>query len=125
MHLTLHAHSKPMIKRSYSIFLILTILMTPIASAFSQCVEIDMSADQMMKSMSEKNDVHSLEQHANKSSELDCHSCAFHLSSSISIVPTYLVIYPTRGVAYNELEYNTPNNTLSSSFLRPPIANFA
>jgi len=114
-----------MIKRRLSIFLILSMLITPIATAFSQCIEIDMSSDQKMQSMPENNDVHSLEQHANKSSELDCHSCSFHLTSSIPIVSLYLITHPTRGFAYNELEYNIPNNTLSSSLLRPPIVNFA
>lgn len=113
-----------MIKQLSSIFLILTLLITPVASAFSHCSGMDMSVKQHLSVMLDSAPSQPVVLHTNQDSELDCqttNNCSFHQCSSIGIAPNDLIIHSLASFTAIIFTSALPSNTPPSSLLRPPI----
>jgi len=113
-----------MIKQLPSIFLILTLLITPVASAFSHCSVMDMPVNQHLPAMLDADLPQSTDMHANQDSELDCqttNNCSLHQCNSVGIVPNALMISTLAKFTAINFTATLPSNTPPSSLLRPPI----
>ncbi|NOQ63354.1 MAG: hypothetical protein GQ582_02430 [Methyloprofundus sp.] len=113
-----------MIKQLSAIFLILTLLITPVAAAFSHCTGMDMSVNQGLSAMLDSVPSQSTDKHSNQDSELDCqttHNCSLYQCHSVAIVPNDLIISSLAKFTAINFTSRLPSKPPASSLLRPPI----
>jgi hypothetical protein len=122
-------------KQGLSFFLILIILIAPIASALEICSSMDMSvhlsdSQNLTTIISPAENIRFLDhkkmlkdQHDNQI-ELDCHAsnnCTLHACGGYGITSTPLTVHTVISSYYSNYEYSSPYNTTLSTDLRPPI----
>jgi len=113
-----------MIKQLPSIFLILTLLLAPVSSAFSHCSVMDMPVNQHLSAMLDEGVPQPTGMHSNQDTELDCqttNNCSFHQCNSVGIVANALIINTLAKFTGINFTSILSSNTPPSSLLRPPI----
>jgi len=113
--------------QGFSILLILMMLITPIASAFEHCANMDMSdrlsASPSVALSSPDNSVLNHQQMFKGQKEIDCQNssgCTTHACSSFGILSTALNFNIALSFYYSNTEYPSLYSTEILPALRPP-----
>lgn len=122
--ITFSAIYKNMNPNRLSLFLILSLLMAPVVSAFDHCIGMDMSKRLMNTELS-STDNHIPAQDSQQSSELGCHyatSCGSHFCSLFSIPSSHHSLYATSTSLFNDFIVTASTTPNYPSLFRPPIS---
>ncbi len=111
-----------------SFFLIFSLLITPVVSAFDHCVEIGMSEHLMkskMMSMADNTAPQDSKVLLEQSAELHCHhtnNCSSHFCSPANTPSSYRGLYSTSAALFSDFKVSASTSPNYPSLFRPPIS---
>jgi len=112
-----------MSRQRISIFLILMMAISPVASALDQCAGMALSAHHNAINNIEASP-HTIDSGHQQTDSVNCHvsgSCYFHACGCDGMVASILSINTRVSSSYSVFEYSSFDNTVPSPTLRPPI----